>query len=494
MMKLTLPLWKHQEQMKNYAVNIYKNGLKYRPLFSPPTDYAFWLGGCRIGKTLAALAVIAEMNFKKTLVLTNKAAAEQSWLDDISENVEGGYYIVFGKKVTTPDGYPKGLDNATKKGRWLVQHSEINDNLIVVINYESARLMSEYLSKIPFDFVIADESHKLKTYNSKQSKVLTQTFLNTPYKLIMTGTAFDDRPTDVYGQVRFCDAYTDGYGRSRTIKSANFGSWQEFFVKHVNYYEYNHTKIPKSYKNLDSIQNTLNGFLLRIDTDDVLDLPEAHHKTVLLPMPKPMKDAYEHLETDMVANIGADLLIASHRLTQALRLHQLSSGYYKTEEGEYKPLVKDSDNPKLQALLEILDEIDGKPIVVFTRFSYDVDLIASALDKLKITYKKLIGGLHEHSEWQKGEGQVLLANIQTGSTGINLNRARYCVYYSVGYSRTEYTQSLFRIRAQPDPTHPVSYWHLCIQDSVDVEIQHGLEGKGDMADYLLKGLVNRISK
>ena len=144
-----------------------------------------------------------------------------------------------------------------------------------------------------------------------------------------------------------------------------------------------------------------------------------------------------------------------------------------------------ADDTKLKECLAILDEIGGKPVVIFTRFQEDVRKLQQDIPGAKL----LVGGCHEHIEWQAGEGQVLIANIAAGSTGVNLSRARYCIYYSIGHSRTDYNQSRYRIRRPgSDLAYPIAYYHILMEGSIDIAIRRALASKGLMSGELLAGL------
>ncbi len=453
--------------------------------FSKNGGFAWWYAGCRVGKTLASLGVAAEIGAKRILVLTKKAAIRSAWQHDLDNFVETVQYILLDDVILSSGGRLKGKCSSAMKAvilKGFVKHAE--KQVVVVVNYETARLIAPTLKDLEFDLVIADESHALKSHNSKQSKALAIAFRNVPYKLIMTGTGWDDRPTDVYGQVRFL---SPAKPRGSYVSSKLLSTWTRFFDEYVNYFKVDNIPIIRGYKNLDKLQEVMRPFTLVIKSEDVLDLPPVEHVEVTLPMPKAMKDVYKELEEEMITVIDGDAVVADNRLVQALRLHQLTGGYYPSD-GDLKLLMPVKDNPKLQATKAVLEELGNQPVVIFTRFTQDVALIATLCASIGLSYKKLVGGLHEHIEWQAGEAQVLIANIQAGGTGVNLNRARYVIYYSIGYSRTDYEQSLWRVRAQPDPALPVTYWQIRIAGSIDVAISNALKQKGKVSDFLLDSL------
>lgn len=453
---ITTELWKHQVYMHNFV----------RDQLWDNNGYAWLLAGCGTGKTLVAYAVMASMGLKRMLVLTTKAAATQAWIEDAQKHTEGLTVLApVGKSLKVK---VQGLREAT-------------DPFVFVMNYESAWRMVDELRFAKFDMVVADESHKLQGHDSKQSTRLARLCMDIPYKLAMTGTGWDNSHLAVFGQVRWLDP-TIQRGR---VQSAVLGTWTQFFDNYTRYYVKDNIPIPTGAKNLDDLNKIIKPFTMRVESEVVLDLPEALHIERVLEMPKPMRIAYRDMHADMVIELGDEYVVANNVLEKALRLHQVTSGFVRNQ-----ALVALSINPKLQELKAILDEIDGKPLVVFMRFLHDMELITAMLDKEGITHRELSGRTHQHVEWQAGTGQVLLTNIQAGSEGVDLTRARYGVYYSLGHSRTNYNQSLARIRRPgADLSHPVTYYHLIIKDTIDEDIRSAMIDKGKVSDRLLKGLI-----
>ena len=433
--------------------------------------YAWLLAGCGTGKTLVAYSVMASLGVKRMLVLTTKAAALQAWVGDAQEHTQGvSVFAPVGKTVKN-----KLID---------LRRAERQGCSVFVINYESAWRIADYLEAAGFGMVVADESHKLQGHDSTQSTKLAKVCHDMPYKLAMTGTGWDNSHLSVFGQVRWLDP-TMQRGR---VQSKVLGTWTDFFGNYTRYYVKDNIPIPTGAKNLDQLNKIVKPFTMRVDSEVVLDLPPALHIERILTMPKPMKRAYEEMHDDMVVEVGDEYVVANNVLEKVLRLHQITSGFIPLD-GYNRAIDTPSKNVKLQELKAILDEVDGKPIVVFMRFRHDMELVTAMLDKEGITHRELSGRIHQHVEWQAGAGQVLLTNIQAGSEGVNLTRARYAVYYSIGHSRTNYTQSLARIRRPgADLSLPVTYYHLIMKDTIDEDIKAAMISKGKVSDRLLKGL------
>ena len=443
-------------------------------------NYANWICGCATGKTLAALSVAKEHD--KVLIITVKPAIHMAWTKDISLRTSG-----FNVCAPTEGTVAKREQEIRK-----FLATPMTGTKLVLVNYEAAAKMK--LDTMGFDLVIADEQHKLKSHNSLQSTKIGAMTMNVPYKLGMTGTSWNDRPTDIYGQFRFLAPIWEYSGRKRLLSSQHFGNWYRFFEKYVVYYTYEKIKIPTGYRNLDMLTAIVDPHTLYIKTEDAVDIPPEQHLEYYVPMTSEMRRAYTEMEDDMIATFGEQLMVADTQLACAMRLHQLTSGVWTdTEERELYEL--DQGSPKTSTVLDIIDSIGREPIVVFTRFKSDVKFLSAALERIGVSSLRLVGGVDQSVAWDRGEAQVLLVNMSAGSTGVNLQRARHAIYVSTGHSATDYEQSLWRIRRpQQDTITPVVYHHVMVKGSIDETIHDMLVNKKGRSDQMLEGLTNRVKR
>jgi SNF2 family DNA or RNA helicase len=256
----------------------------------------------------------------------------------------------------------------------------------------------------------------------------------------------------------------------------------------VNYREVDHIKIPLSYKNQDELAQRISPYTMYLNSEEVLTLPTAMDITWEVEWTAGLRRVYDSMKKDMIAYWDKHVVVADNVLTQALRLHQLTGGYFADKDGGHFITT-----PKIDATLDILDEIGNHPTVVFTVFDSDVQALKPVLEKAGYKVKLLVGGTYQHEEFQAGDGDVILVNLSTGNAGIELTRARYVIYYSVGTSRTNYSQSRYRVRRPSSNIElPVTYYHLQLPYSVDTSLIKALRSKGDVAQALLDSLTNRI--
>jgi SNF2 family DNA or RNA helicase len=127
-----------------------------------------------------------------------------------------------------------------------------------------------------------------------------------------------------------------------------------------------------------------------------------------------------------------------------------------------------------------------EPIVVFTRFRHDLAMVKAVFDERGETCAELSGQKNELSAWQSGQMRGLAVQIQAGGVGVDFTRARYCVYYSLGFSLGDYLQSRKRIH-RPGQAHNVVYLHLLAEHTIDRQVYKALENRLDVVNSILEG-------
>jgi hypothetical protein len=481
-MEIIRELWQHQIAMHDEMLASLQ-----------AWGYGWLLAGCRTGKTATSIVLAKSLGAKRVLVITTAAAMTATWPQEIAD-VASGYELLTLNKGTSK----------TKAVALKAFIAAASDKVkFVVVNYETAVLIADDIKAAGFDFVVADECQKLRSHDSKQSTILAIACSGIPYRLAMTGTPWDDKLADVYGQVRWLDPLVKG---KKTVHSRIFDTWGSFLYRFCNTFELSKgVVIINGYKNVSQLADKIRPFLYRIRTEDVLDLPETRTIVRTVPMRGELKRMYQGLEEEMIAQFGSDYLIGDNRLVCELRLHQLTGGFVTPmridDLGRYVPTASiptavpdDSGDAKLDALLELVDEFGGEPFVVFTRFTADVAKIKAALEKRKLKVLQLTGEVKENEAFEAGQGDCLIANIQAGNAGIRLTRARLVVDYTIGNSRTDFIQSRYRFLANGlDKSKPIVYHFLQMENSVDGEILKRMQSKEGDSDELFYKLGEQVA-
>jgi len=135
----------------------------------------------------------------------------------------------------------------------------------------------------------------------------------------------------------------------------------------------------------------------------------------------------------------------------------------------------------------VLEDLDSRePVVVFVRFRHDLDVVRAVAEAGGRRVSELSGRAHELEAWQRGDTDVLATQIQSGSLGVTMVRARYAIYYSDVWSLAEYDQSLARLH-RPGQKRSVTYIHLAAEGTIDQRIYAALQARKEVIQALLDG-------
>lgn len=346
---------------------------------------------------------------------------------------------------------------------------------VAVLNYEAAWRM-EGLLNLDWEAVVLDESHKIKAPGGKAALFCSRLGDRVPFRLCLTGTPLPHSPLDAYAQYRFLDKGIFGTSfvafRSRYARMGGYG---------------NHQVI--GWQNQDELHQKMYSIAFRVQAKDVLDLPEVLDETRTCRLSTYAMGLYRELKTDFVAGLGDGTITASNALTRLLRLQQLTSGWAKPDRRinseEASPPIQ-VDQAKQELLADLLDDLAStEPIVVFCRFHHDLDAVHTVTEALGRVSLELSGRRNDLAAWQTPDGPPILAvQIQSGGVGIDLTRAAYTVFYSLGFSLGEYLQARARTH-RPGQTRTTRYFHLLAERTVDAQVYRALQDRQDVIESIL---------
>lgn len=438
--------------------------------------------GC--GKTLTAMAVTGALwkygKAKKVLVVA-PASVCGVWIKDLAEQADFPVEtaLMFGEKA-------KRL-NALQR----LQESRSEALKVAVINYESTWRdgLYEALRGWDPDVIIADESQRIKSHDAAQSKAMHKLGDAARFRLILSGTPIQNNAIDIFSQYRFLDPGVFG---------TNFYAFRNRYAILGGF----NKKQIVGYRDLDELVRKEHSIAYRVTKAEALDLPEQTFENRYIQLEPPVRRLYDQIKRESYAELETgDSITAGTVLTKLLRLQQLTGGFLRTDESEQP---KEIHTQKLQALMEIVEDcVDAQQkLVIFARFTAEIDLIAEAFRKKGIRASVMDGRTPtEHKTDQLGrehmsraelvqdfqtnpETVAFIAQIQTAGLGITLHAASLAVYYSLDFNYGSYEQSTGRIH-RIGQKHPCTYIHLIAEKTVDEKVMKALAAKNDIAKDLV---------
>jgi len=346
---------------------------------------------------------------------------------------------------------------------------------IVIVNYESAWRLEEELLKFNADIVIADEGHKIKTHNTKQSKALHRLGAKARYKMLLTGTVITNKAIDVFSQYKF-------------LNPNIFGS--SFYVFRNKYFDMagygNHTPILK--KTMEpELMDRLHSIAFRVTKAECLDLPEITEIVRYVELEAPTAKIYKNLVKDSFAELAKGEVTVTNVLTRLLRLSQLTGGFIGNDSG----ITTNVSTAKLDALEDIIDEAinEDKKLVIIARFIAEIHAIEKLLLRKNLKYSIIMGGIKDRevqvSQFQNAsEFKVFIGQIATAGLGITLTAASTMVFYSLDYSMSNFEQTKARIHRVGQKEN-CTYIYLTAKGTVDEKVLKALQTKADLAKTLV---------
>lgn len=450
----------------------------------------FW--DCGAGKTLAGLYIYKEnkktnKDLKLLVVVSPKELIQSAWMEDCN-------------KI--------GLLNY-KSLKDIKDYTEIPD--IVFTNYEYVRV-NKNLQKLKLLIkasgcnwmLILDESSKIKnhkTTNFKSLKTISGLF---KYRYVMSGTPAPNSETEYWTQLNIIN---------ESIYDKSFYKFRREFFEFTKEYKGKIYKadlemlrnpaiargyMQQGYKwTLDPSKkemffNRMKPFISQINTRDVIDLPSETHIERTFNLSPEEKKAYKEMREEMVSDYNGESIITDSVMGKILKLRQISSGFMYDNTDINNKKCYEFGNSKINCLLDLLEDIGNKQVVIWATFRYEAERICKELDKLRKTYTTLNAGTVDKAkaikDFAENNVQYVIANPQTAAHGITWTNCQYEVFYSMDYSWERYHQALARIMRMGQ-TKPCFYYYLLALGTKDKSILDIIKKKGtinQIAQEILK--------
>ena len=351
--------------------------------------------------------------------------------------------------------------------------------------------------------------------------------VNTRRAIGLSGTPMPQHPWDIFGIYRALDPGIFGtvwtHFRERYVEMDRSGTYPKR-IKPDMLDEFAHKVMsimyrPKVDLHLPGCSDVLRTVELEPEARRVYDQLDTELWADLSRMLARQRGAQRRGRAGEVLDSGGDgeledggdgapaELTARNILSRLLRLQQLTGGTLRTDPVEGRdgkpvpgPEVRVS-TAKSDLLAEVLEEIgcvaavkgspqgyEPEPVIVFARFTSDLRAIREVVDAAGLRYGEISGrrvdGLDDDARMAGGR-DVVGVQVQAGGTGIDLTRARYVVFYSLGYSVSDYDQARAR-PYRPGQTRPVVFIHIQAEDTQDEQVYAAIDQRRAAVSEVLR--------
>lgn len=201
--------------------------------------------------------------------------------------------------------------------------------------------------------------------------------------------------------------------------------------------------------------------------------------------------AYKELEKQMVLELveEGEEIYATSAAALSNKLLQLANGAIYDNDGA----VHEIHRCKIDAFMELLEGLSGKPVLVFYSFRHDLSRLLEALKKTKL-HVRVLESVKDQDDWNAGKIDVLLTHPSSSAYGLNLQAGgNHIIWFGLPWNYELYVQANKRLHRQGQ-TDKVIVHHLVVQHSRDEDVMKALGCKEAMQDAVLSSLKARIEQ
>lgn len=344
------------------------------------------------------------------------------------------------------------------------------------------------LLKSGVDTLVVDELSAFKHPQTKRFKQLKPWLGRFKRRWGLTGSPASNGLLDLFGQAYVIDG---GHALGRYITHYR----HQFFLP-TGYGGY--TWKPQDGAE-ERIYATIKSFALSTRAEDHLDLPELVEQNLWVTLPERARRIYDQLEEDLLVYLDGKTVTAANAAVASGKCRQVASGGLYLDDTDDTSVtrsrrVEHVHDAKTEALVDLIDELQGSPLLVAYEFDHDLERIRKALGK----NTPAINGHTKTAEtaalalaWNRGELPVLCGHPAAMGHGLNLQACGHHVaWYSLTWNFELYDQLIRRVYRQGQKSRVVVH-RILARNTVDDCVAKAISSKRGCQDALLNALRGR---
>lgn len=402
-----------------------------------------------LGKTSITLTAIRNLLFDsfevcKVLVIAPLRVAKNTWTDEIKkwEHLSNLTYSLI-------------VGNENERLSALNEKADI-----YIINRENVDwLVNKSGYKFDFDMVVIDELSSFKNHQSKRFKSLIKVRPLVKRIVGLTGTPSSNGLMDLFAEFKILDmgkrlGYFIGQYRNTYFKPDKMNG-----------------PIVYSYKPLPNAENAIyekiSDITVSMKANEYLKMPELLTSNYVVELSDSEKNQYDRMKKSLVLEITDGEITASNAASLSNKLCQLSNGAIYDDEQN----IVEIHNRKLEALEDIIESMNGKPLLIAYWYRHDLERIKSRFSVREIKTSEDI------SDWNDGKIPVALIHPASAGHGLNIqNGGSTLVWFGLTWSLELYQQTNARLYRQGQK-NTVVIQHIITKGTIDEQILKALQKK-----------------
>ena len=418
-----------------------------------------------LGKTVSTLTAINKLIYeylevRKVLVIAPKRVVESVWEEECRKWEHLNYLRV-----------SKVIGNETARKAAL----KVCADIYLISRDNIAWLCGQFGgSMLPFDMLVVDESSSFKSPKSLRFKSLRRVQPSFNRVTILTGTPAPNGLIDLWSQIYLLDR---GERLGKTIS-----------VYRDRYFNPNQRNghIIYNYKlkteSEGQIHDRIKDVCMSMKAEDYLNMPDKIDNVIRLKMPDDVRQKYREFEEEQVLELIDNDITAVNAAALSNKLLQFANGAVYDEDRN----VHEVHQLKLDAIEEIIEAAQGKPVLIAWTYQHDRDRLLKRLKKYKPVQLKTNDDI---KAWNAGKLPIMMMHPASGGHGLNLQAGgNTIVWFGQTWSLELYQQLNARLYRQGQKSGQVIINHLVTVGTLDVDVMRSLENKNDKQEGLMKAI------
>ena len=417
---------------------------------------------CGLGKTAICLSALKDLleagEIEKVLVVAPLRVARDVWPVEVEK-----WDHLRDLKVSVVLGTPKQRLAALQA-----------DAQIYVTNRDNIQwLVAQKWPIYLFDAVVLDELSSYKNYSAQRTRAVYRLCREAKRVIGLTGTPASNGLMDLWSEFGVLD------GGERLGKSLKW--YQQQYFSPVSFFQ-NHPKDWKLKPGAEkAIYTAIGDITISMKAMDFLQMPELICTDYKVYMSEPEKRMYQTLTQEMSVSLAGGEVTAKNAMALANKLTQMANGMAYSKDGT--PLKIHSR--KIEALEDLLEAANGKPVLVVYSYRHDLTRISAMLRDKGYLFSQL-DSKESIRAWNRGELQVGLINPQSAGHGLNLQEGgNQIIWYSLPWSLELYQQTNARLWRQGQKSETVVIQHIITEGTIDERIMAVLGKKNKTQNALI---------
>lgn len=380
---------------------------------------------------------------------------------------------------------PEGLD-------WLLQIEKIRYIDRAGIERIKVTMDLKRWKTFSFDTLVIDELSRFKHPSTQRFKALKLALATFDRRWGLTGSPAANGLMDLFGECYVLD-------QGRTL-----GQYiTHFRLKYFNPSYDGFSWVLKEGAE-EQIYERVKPLALRMSADDYLDMPQLVEQTITVQLPKATREVYDKLERDLFVKLDATREVtAATAAVVSSKVRQVAAGGIYIDQ-DVQALVKlprssrewvNLHTEKIDALVDLIDELQGSPLLVVYDFQHDLDRLRKKLGKDVAclgggTTPKRAAALE--AQWNAGDLPVMLVHPQVGGLGLNLHRCAYHIcWHTLTWDYELFDQMIRRLLRHGNPSSRIFVHYLIAEDTIDEVVLAAVRSKGRRQNAFFDALKSR---